>query len=350
MNLFVPLSFLAWRFILDFFALITSSTGWRIEKWANWDGGHYLTIAQSGYKEFYQTAFFPLYPFIIKLFSLAVDKNLLISGFIISNAAFLLGLYVFYTFVSELYGRSVARRTVFYLLIFPTSFFFGSIYSESTFFLLTALTFLFAYRKQWTMSAISGFLASLTRFSGIFLFVFLIIHYFSINKFSVDNVKRSLIFLLVPLGLGIYSVYQWYAFGSPISFILAQQHWQRTFIPFWDTLSLYISNLSHFTNSNYFSTLSIIELMITVIFLTLSIVAFFRLPTSLAVFGLLSIIPPLFASNFASMPRYVLSLLPVFILLGRWGKNIFIHIGISMLIASFFIQFLLSFLYGFWLA
>ena len=47
------------------------------ESLSNWDGGHYIGIAQNGYSEKFQYAFFPLYPITINLLNNFVGNYLL---------------------------------------------------------------------------------------------------------------------------------------------------------------------------------------------------------------------------------------------------------------------------------
>ena len=63
--------------------------------WANFDGGHYISIAETGYHT-YQQAFFPLYPLVISLLSKLTGYSFVNSGLIISHIAFFIGLIVFY--------------------------------------------------------------------------------------------------------------------------------------------------------------------------------------------------------------------------------------------------------------
>src|SRR6266536_3599332 len=71
-----------------------------IKSFANWDGGHYLAIAQNGYKEKFQFAFFPLYPLIINLVN-KLFNNYLFSSILISLASFFLGLQLLYQIVLQ---------------------------------------------------------------------------------------------------------------------------------------------------------------------------------------------------------------------------------------------------------
>src|SRR3989344_1707248 len=61
---------------------------------ANFDGAHYLLIAKNGYAQ-YQQAFFPLYPLLIRWLSPLFLNNHLVTGLLISNLSFLVGLFIF---------------------------------------------------------------------------------------------------------------------------------------------------------------------------------------------------------------------------------------------------------------
>src|SRR3989338_9815017 len=61
---------------------------------ANFDRAHYLLIAKNGYAQ-YQQAFFPLYPLLIRWLSSLFLNNHLVTGLLISNLSFLVGLFIF---------------------------------------------------------------------------------------------------------------------------------------------------------------------------------------------------------------------------------------------------------------
>ena len=66
-------------------------------------------------------------------------------------------------------GEDVARHTVLFLAVAPTSLFFGAVYSESLFLLLTVATFLAAERGRFWQAGAVGGLALLTRSAGVAL-------------------------------------------------------------------------------------------------------------------------------------------------------------------------------------
>ncbi len=104
--------------------------------WANFDGEHYLSIAIIGYKGLEQ-AFFPAYPkligflaspFYADFFSALLSTTLV--GLILSNLFLLLALVILWDLVRLDYSKKIAHLTIILLLLFPTSFYFGSLYNE----------------------------------------------------------------------------------------------------------------------------------------------------------------------------------------------------------------------------
>ncbi len=141
---------------------------------ANWDGGHFLSIAEHGYIEKYQYAFFPLYPLLINIVS-NLTHDYLIAGLIISLTCAFLTIHLFYGLVSLDFEKKFAQKTVFSLLIFPTSFYLLAVYSESLFLFLTVATFLSIRKKNLFLATMFASLASGTRLIGLTVGVGLII-------------------------------------------------------------------------------------------------------------------------------------------------------------------------------
>src|SRR5579863_6512819 len=56
--------------------------------WYRWDVARFATIATDGYKKFDNTAFFPLFPLLEHSVSVILHTSILLSGMLISNAAF----------------------------------------------------------------------------------------------------------------------------------------------------------------------------------------------------------------------------------------------------------------------
>src|SRR6266699_3054630 len=141
-----------------------------LTSWNHWDAANFTRIAQNGYQTIYDTAFFPLFPLLIKCIAFLFGNNGYIAiGMILSNLALLGALFVLYQIATDALGEQIGRRTLLYLCLFPTAFYFFAPYTESLFLLFTAASFLAMRRRHWLIAGIMGFLASLTRNSGLLL-------------------------------------------------------------------------------------------------------------------------------------------------------------------------------------
>ena len=100
----VRLIFLFWVLtilIISYFGFVNLPHGDRsvssdfLKRFAIWDGAHYVDIAQFGYREKSEYAYFPLYPLLINLFT-KITGNYTVSGVLISILSAFLGLQFFY--------------------------------------------------------------------------------------------------------------------------------------------------------------------------------------------------------------------------------------------------------------
>ena len=312
--------------------------------WANFDGVHYLNIAQGGYG-LYQQAFFPLYPYFLRWLAPVFSKDYLLSGLFISHLAFIACLYLLYKLVKLDFKERIAKRSILYLLLFPTSFYFGSVYTESLFLALVLSSFYTARRKKWLIAGILGAFASATKFVGIFLFPALLIEWYQSRRESKnEDIKSFLPLLFIGFGLLFYMWYLQKTTGDPLYFIHVQPFFgaERTggriillYQVFWRYFKMILTTKADVL---YFAVWT--ELLASILFLALSVFAYLRLRFSYFVFMVLAYITPTLSGTLSSMPRYVLTLFPGFILLAllaekyRWLKIIYPIIGGILLIIA----------------
>ena len=310
----------------------------------NFDGVHYLRIAQDGFAYQYTQTFFPFYPLLIKFFSIFTFGNLIISALIISNTAFLLALVIFYKLLAKIYSEKVAFWSCIFLLSFPTSFYFGSVYTESLFFLLVILAF-YLYEKGNILGAsIVGAVSSSTRLIGVFLAP-------SLVK-NVKNRKYLIPLLIVPLGLLIYMIYLKIIFNNPFYFLTAQSIFgqersttQIILLPqvFWR----YVKILATTSGLPLFNaTLELSSSIFAIIFL---ILASKKVKKEWLIFSWLAIITPTLTGTLASMPRYILVAFPIYIVLAHIKSTLIKStiVIFSLLILSVC---LILFTQGYWVA
>ena len=139
-----------------------------------WDSQWYLRIAQHGYDPLIahgdSPAFFPLYPLLLRGLHVVLPfAGLRLLGVTASTLLFGVALLLLWRLTLERYGEALARRAVTYLAIFPLSFVFSAIYTESLFLTLTLASFLLLERGRIVQASAWGALATLTRPVGVLL-------------------------------------------------------------------------------------------------------------------------------------------------------------------------------------
>ncbi len=118
----------------------------------------------------YQQAYFPLFPLIIHILASLFGYGYFITGIFITNCSFLFGLYFFKKYLESIHKSQKTIRWVFLMfLLFPMSFFFESVYTESLFFLLISAVLYYSQKRKYWLIILLSMCAALTRLMGIFL-------------------------------------------------------------------------------------------------------------------------------------------------------------------------------------
>ena len=141
-----------------------------------YDSANYLTIARDGYSYLDLTAFYPLYPALIRGVGTIVRSDVF-AGIGVSLAAFAVALYLLYRLVELELGEVPARATLLVVAFFPTALFFSAVYTEGLFLALSVGAFYSARRRWWARAAVLAMLASATRNTGVLLVLPLLVMY-----------------------------------------------------------------------------------------------------------------------------------------------------------------------------
>ncbi len=315
---------------------------------ANFDGVHYLSIAAIGYQQF-QQAFFPFYPLLIKILSLITEWNYINSALLISHIAFIAALYCIYKLLELDYGKKTYLIVALFLL-FPASFYFGSVYTESLFLFFSCASFLAARKEKWLLAGIFGALASATKLVGIFLLPALIIEYYFRRRYDA----KWIWLLLIPIGLFVYMFWLNLNYHDPFYFY----HAHSAFSAGRSTGSLVLLPQVYFryakilftTPINYQYFIAAAEFFISSATLLLLIKGFNLIRRSYLIYSLLLFIVPTFSGTFLSMPRLAAVNFPLFIILFLLLKSrrqlltLYAFFGIGLLL------FCALFTRGYWIA
>lgn len=323
--------------------------------WANFDGEHFISIAYYGYREF-QQAFFPLYPKLIDLVMLFLGRSpesAVNIGYAISSVAFPVGLIFLYKLVKLDYSKKFALGLISVLLLYPASFYFNAVYSESLFLMLTVISFFMFRKEKYLWASLFGFLASLTRIFGVLLFFSFLLEIF-LYKIPI---RRVYWIILIPAGLLIYMAYLYFSVGDPLAFynlqlLVGEQH-QRGVILFPQVIYRYLRIIFSADAINPLLTTVIFELAVGISFLILPVVGYFKkVRLSYLVYGLAGYFLTTIQGSFSSLPRYVLVLFPSFIVLALllrqtpiWFKIILGFLSCLLLVIESAL-----FLRGYWVA
>ncbi len=207
-----------------------------------WDSVWYLAISSDGYGGGAREAFFPLYPLLVKVVGAPLGSAL-VGGALLSTALLLVALVVLHRLVALDHDRAVARNAVLVTALFPMSFFFSAVYSESLFLALSVGSVYAARRERWALAGALGMLAAATRSAGVVLLVPLALIYLWGSGPPALRARRPLradvLWLaLVPLGLAAYCGFLALDGREALAPFHAQEVWFRSFAgPFvgvWD--------------------------------------------------------------------------------------------------------------------
>jgi len=327
--------------------------------WANFDGEHYLSIAIFGYKPLEQ-AFFPIYPGLISIFARIVSTDLfsaifssIFIGLVISHLAFLLALVLLWELIRLDFSEKIAILTLILLLIFPTSFYFGALYSESLFLLLVVASFYSARKNHWFLSGFLGMIASASRVFGILLLPALLIEAWQ-QKISF---KKAVRLMLIPIGLLCYMFYQWLFSGDPLSFyhlqtLVGEQH-QAGLVLLPQVFFRYFKMFLSVAPSNPIYQTIILEFLTGLLFFFLPIYGYFKkIRLSYLFFAMFGFLLPTIQGSFSSLPRYVIVLFPSFLALAIFLNNRPKSIRLAFILLSILglaVETML-FLRGYWVA
>lgn len=193
-----------------------------LEMWNRWDALRHVRIAEVGYTNVGDARAdlvgFPLYPWLVRLFS-SVFQDTQLSAFVVAGLATIAACLLIHKLTGLDETDAVARNSVWFLLIFPTSYFLHINYNESLFIALTLGCFLAARRKNWMVAGIVGVFLCMTRMNGLVIIPALMIE--AIHQYWEDrrwNWNWGYM-LLMPLGFVVYLLVNRHVTGDLFAFI-----------------------------------------------------------------------------------------------------------------------------------
>jgi hypothetical protein len=296
-----------------------------------WDGGWFVRIAGEGYPDGLRYpgdtksawAFLPLYPMLVAavhavgvpLTAAAVAVNVLLGAAVAAVLAPL---------ATAVVGEAAASRAVVLFWFFPGSAALSLAYSEALFLLLVAVALLAVVRERWVLAGAATALAGATRAAALALMLAVLVA--AVLAARRDRSPAPLVApLLAPLGLLAFLVYGKVRTGDLLVWRHAQDDWDQS-VDFGLRVpgSVRHEVFRHGGNGDTW-VLTIVTgiLVLAAVALLLARRPLPALPVSLWVYGVATAVVILSSTNVFTKPRFVLTVLPLFLLVGarlpeRW--------------------------------
>jgi hypothetical protein len=319
--------------------------------WNRWDAPHYLNIARNGYQatgeDRFLIVFFPLYPLTIRLVTVAA-RNELVAAFIVSGvaslaAALLLGR------LARLDGtEEFASRAVWFLLIFPTSYFLHIGYTESLFIALVLGAFLTARTGRWELAGILGALACLTRVNGLLLMPALAVEAL-IQYWATRRLNPQWLWLGFPLaGVAGYLLINQRVYGDPFQFLVYQrEHWFKQFDWPWNGIAGNVRSIG-WRGPSEAQMIGLQEVIFIALGLGGTVASWVLLRPSYATWMTGNWLLFTSTSFILSTPRYTLILFPLYLLIARLTANQIWYRVVTVWSLIFMALFIALFVQGRW--
>ena len=303
------------------------------DQFTRYDAGWYYQIARYGYwfvpggpsagvGKPGKIAYFPLYPFtagyVGRLFGSSAAAPYL-GGIVVSWVAFAAAMVVLFELARLDLDETGARRAVILIAVFPFSFFFGMVYTESLFLLLTLLAFYAFRRHQWIAGGFAGACATATRVNGILMLPALAVTAWQQRSSAPrDRVRAFVGLLLVGGGIAAYSFYVYRLSGNPFEWVVSITGWNyHPTGPPWVAPVRLIQRLvtepRHYFRTDPMAAYDTLYGLTGIAFAAATPVVWYRLGAAYGLFMLVNLWLPLSSGVFEGVGRYCSVLFPFFV-------------------------------------
>lgn len=321
------------------------------------DAQWYLQIARDGYvDDDPSSAFFPLYPLLVRGVAVLVGGHWLLAATLVSNIALLAALVLLYRLTAAELSPTLARPTVLFLLLNPMAMFLYAPYSESVFLLLVLACITWLRHGRWAAAAAAAALASATRSTGLVLGI-------AMGVQALAEVSRPLrakgaralvgkLALSACAGLGVVAYLLYWAVRSSWDTPLEVQRTAFRRQPSWPWVSMIngVRGVQRTWNDPSWLIINL-GVLLTILILLLGVVAMKRYPPVYKAYFVASAVMPLCLvrpyAPLISVSRYYLVLFPVWWALAELTQRRF-ALRVVVMVASSVILCLLTLLLVSW--
>lgn len=305
--------------------------------WLHWDAVFFQRIVTYGYwahpgsqetpRLLLRAAFYPGYPLLARgVYEVLHPLGVGVTGaMLVTNQVLVFPMAVLiYLMGTSLTGsRDVGLRTVHVLLLFPFAYFLLAPYSEATF-LTCVAGFVWALRtrRYWVAAAFAA-VAGATRPVGLVLAGILLVGYLEQHRWRPSSLAlRPLGYVTVAVsGFAAWAAYQWHYTGTPFyAERMERLGWNRSFTPNLFHAIRYAFVAQPLTAGPFSSVAlnAITMIGLLVAFGVLSWIVWKRFGIAMGLMCAVFLLLSLATGTLFSFNRYVLPLLPAFVVIAGW--------------------------------
>jgi hypothetical protein len=313
------------------------------DPFTRYDSGWYYQIARNGYLFVAggppvgvgkpgKIAYFPVYPLLTRFASRLfghTDPDIYFGGILVSWLSFALAMVMLFYLARLDLPQRRAERAALLAAIFPFSFFFGMVYTEALFLLLTVASF-YAFRtRRWLLGGVCGGLATATRVTGILMIVPLAwIAWRTVGTNRRDHILALVGLLLVTIGIGAYSIYVYQLSGNPFEWAASITRWgyHPGGRPWMMPVRLVGELLTHpyrYLSTDKMALYDTLYGVTGILFACAIPFVWYRFGAAYGLFMLLNLWLPLSSGVFEGVGRYCSVLFPCFIWLASLRSRVF---------------------------
>lgn len=328
---------------------IEGAYGW-LELWNRWDALNYQKLAIQGYSAVGDMrptiVFYPLFPWTIRLLSVVVN-DYLVSAFIVSTLASIAAGILLYRLVQLDFSRATAKLAVWFLFIFPTSYFLHIGYTESLFLMLALGCALAARNGSWVVAGLLGAFACLTRATGLVLVPALLIEaghqYWTTRHWNWQWLSIA----IVPLGFGGYLWLVYQTAGDPFAFLpIRKEFYHISLAPPWTGVREAIGSLDR--TPAQAQMVGVQECLFIALGFVCAILSWIKLRPIYGVWMTGNWLLFTSVSFVASVPRYTLTMFPIFFLFAMLARRRLWLVAITIWSLLYLALFASLFAWGRW--
>lgn len=287
--------------------------------WQRFDANWYISIAENGYGGVDGDDHFPpLFPVLIRLLK-PLFGSAFLSGLFIAHLATFYVIKLLYEVFFELGGTLSAKRALVLYLIYPTSFFLFSVYSESLFLMMALLSIRSMKTLSWVWAGFWAFCALLTRLQGAALVIPML--YLMRHDYPFLRKPVHWIGLILPATGGLFYLYlrSRQVTNGIVPFV--ESDWHAQLVPPWETYWYAIQTFL----SGQFTFIDVLNWAVVTLFIILLISGWQKIPLEYSLYTTFSLLIILIriveTQPLIAMSRYSLTLFPAFFNLGMAGEN-----------------------------